>query len=191
MSDPIKGFMFNGLLAKHAVKDMQTAGLVHRPEVGDDQRKEADLFAPVQELIRGNSLQMQYAFRLLFVLENTVRELITSRFFDADGTSWFDTRASAQMKSKVNGRRETEDKNQWHTGRNQEPIYYLDFGDLAKLIINNWTVFEDLLPSQAWVQGRLEDAERSRNVIAHTNVLSAEEVSRLEMYLRDWIRQTG
>lgn len=191
MSDDLKGFMFNGLLARHAVKDMQAIGLVHRPEVRDEQRRETDLFAPVQELIRGNSLQMQHAFRLLFVLENTVRELITSRFYDADGSAWFDIRATSQMKTKVRGRRDVESKNQWHTGRNQDPIYYLDFGDLAKLIINHWSIFEDLLPSQAWVQGRLDDAERSRNVIAHTNVLSAEEVSRLEMYLRDWIRQTG
>lgn len=31
--------------------------------------------------------------------------------------------------------------------------------------------------------------ERSRNVIGHTNVLSDEEVVRLEMHVRDWVRQ--
>jgi hypothetical protein len=67
----------------------------------------------------------------------------------------------------------------------------MDFGDLAKLIINNWEEFDDLLPNQSWVQSRLDEAERSRNVIAHTNILSSEESSRLEMYLRDWIKQIG
>lgn len=191
MSDELKGFIFNGLLAKHAIKDMQASGIVHAPDVADTQRAETDLFASVQELIRTNSLHMQYAFRLLFALENTVRELITSRFYDADGAAWFDIRATAPMKTKVQNRRDTEQKNQWHAGRNQDPIYYLDFGDLAKLIINHWSTFEDLLPNQAWVQGRLDDAERSRNVIAHTNVLPSDEVSRLEMYLRDWIKQIG
>jgi hypothetical protein len=67
----------------------------------------------------------------------------------------------------------------------------MDFGDLAKLITNNWSEFEDLLPNQSWVQSRLDEAERTRNVIAHTNILSSEESARLEMYLRDWIKQIG
>lgn len=191
MTDKLKSFIFNGLLTKHAVKDMQSSGIIHSPDAAEAQRSETNLFASAQELIRTNSIQMQYAFRLLFTLENTVRELVTSRFYDTDGTAWFDTRATTPMKGKVKSRRETEEKNQWHAGRNQDPIYYLDFGDLAKLIINNWTIFEDLLPNQTWVQSRLEDAERTRNVIAHTNVLSSEEISRLEMYLRDWIKQIG
>lgn len=191
MKRQVKQFVFTGLLAKHAVRDMQAVGLLHRPDTTGDQRKEGDLFAPIQETIRGNSLQMQYAYRVLFVLENTVRELITSRLLELDGANWFDQRAAAPMKTKAKERKESEAKNQWHTGRNRDPIYYLDFGDLARLICNHWSVFEDLLPSQAWVQSRLDEAERSRNVIAHTNVLSSEEVSRLEMYLRDWIKQIG
>jgi hypothetical protein len=42
-----------------------------------------------------------------------------------------------------------------------------------------------------WVQSRISEAERTRNVIAHTNVLAAEEGERLEMYLRDWIKQVS
>ena len=29
------------------------------------------------------------------------------------------------------------EKNQWHTGRNEHPLFYMDFGDLALLIINH------------------------------------------------------
>jgi hypothetical protein len=187
----IKGFVFTGLLTKHAVTDMQATGLLHLPAITDDQRREGDLFASVQETIRNGSLQMQHAFRVLFVLENIIRELISSRLAEADGVGWFDTRAAAAMKTKVQDRKDKEAKNQWHTGRNRDPIFYLDFGDLARLIITHWTIFEDLLPNQAWVQSRLDEAERSRNVIAHTNLLSSDEVSRLEMYLRDWIKQIG
>jgi hypothetical protein len=94
------------------------------------------------------------------------------------------------MKVRVSQRKEQEEKNQWHSGRNKDEIFYLDFGDLARLITTHWNLFEDL-PTQAWVQSRLDEAERSRNVIAHTNVLSAEEVARLELYLRDWMKQIG
>lgn len=191
MKREVKQFVFSGLLARHAVRDMEAVGLLHRPDVTPDERDDGDLYASVQDSIRAGSLAMQRVYRLLFVLENIVRELISSRLQEADGATWFDVRASAPMKRSVEKRREAEAKNQWHTGRNKEPVYYLDFGDLSKLIINHWPEFEDLLPGQTWVQSRLEEAERSRNVIAHTNLLSSEEVSRLEMHVRDWIRQIG
>ena len=134
---------------------------------------------------------MQQAYRILYVLENLVRSIIVERLKDKSGDSWFDTHATAPMKSKFRDRQAKELQHQWHSGRNREPIFYMDFGDLSKLIVNNWPEFEDLLPSQPWVQSRLEEAERSRNVIAHTNLLASEEIGRLEMYLTDWIKQAG
>lgn len=100
-------------------------------------------------------------------------------------------RASNPTKKKVADRRAAEAKNQWHTGRNSHPIHYIDFGDLALLIQTHYDLFKDLLPSQTWAVSRLNDAERSRNVIAHTNVLSDEEVVRLEILVRDWVRQVS
>ncbi len=134
---------------------------------------------------------MERSFRTLFVLENVVRSLIDERLSDKYGIDWFESKATSPMKSKLKDRKSKEEQHQWHTGRNKEPLFYLDFGDLAKLIVNNWPEFEDLLPTQSWVQSRLDEVERSRNVIAHTNILSSEEASRLDMYLRDWIKQIG
>ena len=191
MNEPFKQFVFKGLLARHAVADLETAGLLHSRLSTNPDRVESELFLPVQETIRNGSLQMQRAYRILFVLENVVRDLLVKRFEEKEGADWFEVMVSSQMKLKVTQRKEQESRNQWHTGRNAGAVFYLDFGDLSKLITTHWSLFEDLLPSQAWVQSRLEEAERSRNVIAHTNVLSAEEVGRLELYLRDWIRQVG
>ena len=95
------------------------------------------------------------------------------------------------MIEKLDKRKRSEEKNQWHTGRNQHDLFYMDFGDLALLIINHWDVFVDYFPDQAWVTSRVSDCERTRNVIAHTNELAADEGARLEMHLRDWIKQIG
>jgi len=94
------------------------------------------------------------------------------------------------MKTKVKDRKLKEEKNQWHVGRNQHPLYYLDFGDLGNLIKNNWDVFKDFF-DQTWILSRIDEAEKTRNVIAHTNVLSSEEGQRLELYLRDVLKQIG
>ena len=191
MSSVVKNFVFSGLLASHARNDMEATGLLRNRIASGDERKEQNLFSSVEESIRAGAKAMQCSFQTLFVLENLVRSLIDERLKDKHGVNWFDSKATTSMKSKLKNRKEEEVKHQWHTGRNKEPLFYMDFGDLAKLIISNWAEFEDLVPSQSWVTSRLEEAERSRNVIAHTNVLSSEESSRLELYLRDWIKQIG
>lgn len=191
MSGDVKNFVFSGLLASHATKDMEASGLLRSRAVSGDERKEQDLLSSVEESIRSGAKAMERSFRTLFVLENLVRSLIDERLSDKYGSNWFDSKATSPMKNKLKDRKSKEEKHQWHTGRNKEPLFYMDFGDLAKLIVNNWTEFEDLLPTQSWVQSRLDEVERSRNVIAHTNILSSEEASRLEMYLRDWIKQIG
>lgn len=191
MKRDLNHFVFSGIMASHAAKDLERDGELRSPATTNDEREDQDLFASVQRRIRAASTEMQRAFRVLFVMENIVRDLIDQTFREADKTdAWFDTRATAEMKRKLSKRQDAETKNQWHVGRNREPIYFMDFGDLAKLIINNWDLFATL-PGQSWVQSRLDEAEKSRNVIAHTNVLSSEEVTRLRMYLRDWIKQIG
>jgi hypothetical protein len=59
------------------------------------------------------------------------------------------------------------------------------------IIINNWDLFTDLFDSQEWVKGRFADLEKSRNVIAHNNVLDQPEVERIRLYLQDWARIVG
>lgn len=191
MSVRISEFVFKGILASHAKRELEAAGLLRTPAMTVEERQDQDLFAAVSASVRGASIQMQRCYRLLFVFENLVREFVVDRFQEADGTEWFDKRATVPMKKKYEDRKAAEGKNQWHVGRNTHPLYYLDFGDLWWLIINHWADFKDLLPNQAWLQSRIQEAERTRNVIAHTNTLAPEEGDRLEMYLRDWVRQVG
>lgn len=190
MKKDLSEFMFRGLLAKHSVRDMEATGLLRTPVGKAQEQTDVDLLAPVSDSVREGSLYMQRSYRLLFVLENVVREFVSDVLGEADTPDdWFEKRANQAMKKKVADRQATEARNQWHTGRNKHPLYYLDFGDLSLLMKNHWALFDDLLPGQTWAISRLEDAERSRNVIAHTNVLSDEEVVRLEMYVRDWVLQ--
>jgi hypothetical protein len=187
----INDFVFTGILASHCVLDLQAKGLLRTPSGTADERREQDLFAPVPESIRAGSARMQRWYRILYVFENLVRDFIITRFAELDGEAWFDIRATSSMKKKVEDRQKDEEKNQWHVGRNKQPIYYLDFADLGLLITNHWTVFKDFFDNQTWILGRIQDAERTRNVIAHTNLLSSEEGERLELYLRDVLRQIG
>lgn len=192
MKKQLTDFMFRGLLGTHSVRDMEAVGLLRPKVVNSAQQDDVDLFASVPESVRAGSIYMQRCYRMLFILENMVRTLVADVLQERDGPEWFDKRASQPMKKKVAERREKESRNNWHAGRNTTDVSYLDFGDLAMLIQTHWADFKDLLPPrQEWVMSRLSDAERTRNVIAHTNVLADEEVSRLEMIVTDWIKQVG
>lgn len=192
MKTQINNFILRGLFASYCVEDLKASGLLRVPIYTQEERKEHDLFVSCPEKIRSGSLQMQKYFRLLYVFENLVRDFIDSTFKESgEGDDWYNKRATTDMKKKVGDRKKSEEKNQWHVGRNEHPLFYLDFSDLSLLIINHWPVFKDYFPDQAWVSSRIKESERSRNVIAHTNDLAAEEGARLEMHLRDWINQIG
>jgi hypothetical protein len=191
MKPDINNFMLKGLFTSYCVKDLQTEGLLRTPIYTTEERNEHDLFVSCPEKIRSGSLQMQKYFRMLYVFENLVRDFIDSTLSEIDGENWFDKRSTKDMRDKVSNRKISEEKNQWHVGRNEHPLYYLDFSDLSLLITNHWEVFKDFFPDQGWVTSRIKESERTRNVIAHTNDLTAEEGSRLEMHLRDWIKQIG
>jgi len=191
MRRDINDFALKGIFASYCVKNLQTSGLLRTPTYSEQELKDHDLFVTASETIRSGSLQMQRYYRTLYVFENLIREFISNTLLEIDGEDWFDKRATMPMKENFKKRKLAEEKNQWHTGRNQYPIFYMDFGDLALLITNHWNVFGDYFPDQAWVTSRVSDSERTRNVIAHTNELSAEEGARLAMHLRDWIKQVG
>jgi len=192
MNPDMNSFVFKGMFTSCVIKDLQTDGLLRTPIYTQEERKEHDLFVSCPRKIRSGSLQMQKYYRLLYVFENLVREFIDATLTDADHKDdWFEGRATTDMKKKVEDRKKSEESNQWHVGRNEHPLFYLDFSDLSLLIINHWSVFKDFFPDQAWVSSRIKETERTRNVIAHTNDLAAEEGDRLEMHLRDWIHQIG
>jgi hypothetical protein len=191
-TDRVKGFVFRGMLASNAITQLRALGDLRTPAHTAQERQDDDMLVSVPAAVRGAALEMQRAYRLLYVFENLVRNFIDQRFTEVDKRpDWWDARASADMKRKLTDRKAEEQKNAWHAGRNPAPLFYLDFGDLALLIMNHWSVFKDFFPNQAWISSRIQETERSRNVIAHTNQLPEVEAARLEQYLRDWIAQVA
>ncbi len=178
-------------MAGHAIRDLQSSGLLRIRTSTPEENRDHDLFASVAEKIRASSKAMQANYRVLYAFENSIRELLISVFTEADGADWFDKRTNVDMKKKFESRRKSEETNMWHCGRHCHPLYYLDFADLALLITNHWELFKALFPDQGWVNSRIKETERTRNVIAHTNELPSTEGARMEMHLRDWISQVG
>jgi hypothetical protein len=120
-----------------------------------------------------------------------VRELVAQKLRDSHGDAWWDTKVPSATRKKVEERRKQEQNNKWHQPRSRSNINYTDFGDMPGIILNNWTDFEQLFDTQEWVKSRFGDMEKSRNVIAHNNVLEDAEIDRIRLYLQDWARIVG
>lgn len=86
---------------------------------------------------------------------------------------------------------EEDAKFRWHGARGTSEINYCDFGDLSSIIVTNWEVFEDLLGNMEWAKAALNALEKSRNIVMHGGSVANEDVERIGVNIRDWIRQAG
>ena len=123
--------------------------------------------------------------------ENSVREFVSKVLLEKIGADWWTKAVSDKIREKAESRRKEEEKIRWHTPRGDEPINYTEFGDLASIAGQSWTLFEDYLQSQDWVRQIISTVERSRNVIMHSGELGLQDVERIATAMRDWIRQVG
>jgi hypothetical protein len=82
-------------------------------------------------------------------------------------------------------------KFRWHGARGASEVNYCDFGNLSSIIVTNWGVFENVLGNIDWAKVTLDSLEKSRNIVMHGGTVAKEDVERISMNIRDWIRQTG
>jgi hypothetical protein len=141
--------------------------------------------------LRMDAQKTSQVYIAFFCFENSVRKLVSERLLERKGVSWWEHCVSTKIKKRVIGRMDIDEKNKWHAPRATSKIAYCDFGDLSNIILSNWSEFEDLFPTQEWITTRLSDLEPSRNALAHSNVLSNNDINRIDMFLRDWVLQVG
>lgn len=191
-SDRRGGFhsrVFKGLLLNEDVARMEEQGVLLRPESAATQPLFGNFEGYFSRDLRERAQKMTYAYCLFYCFENEVRVLVAQRLFERKGTKWWQVAVPANVRKRVENKKAKIESNKWHQATIGADINHTLFGDLSSIIIAQWQEFEELFPGQHWVQVRLNELERSRNVIAHGNELPDSEIERLEQYLSDWVRQ--
>ena len=133
--------------------------------------------------------QMAKIYPILFLFENSVRNLIKLILEKKYSAIWWNSRAPIKVREDVEKRLLMESKQRWHGKRGMHKIYYTNIGDLNRIISKNWPDFKEIFPSLDWIKIRIEEIEISRNVVAHNNSLSSDDVKRVKLYYNDWLRQ--
>lgn len=134
--------------------------------------------------------KMAAVYTAIAAFENAARKFIQDRLLEEVGANWWDTVPSAIQKS-AEKRKEEEDQIRWHGARGASLIYYTQLGDLANILQNNTEHFKDHIESVEWARQIFRSLERSRNVIMHSGELSMNDLERVAMNIRDWLRQVG
>ena len=138
--------------------------------------------------------KMSAVYIAIASFENMLRGIVVDKLLIEKGADWWNTDAiSSDIRKKADKKLADEKQNRWHAQRGRSPIYFTELKDLVSIIRKpqNWEFFEDLFGNPDWVQHSIKSLERSRNVIMHSGQLSLEDIERVGITIRDWIRQVG
>jgi len=183
-------FVYRGVLTEEA---LDQTGRRRKSHFGaEDARKlqqslsfdllDADLIAEGQ--------RMSVVYAAIHAFENAVRTLVVKAMSEEHGAAWWE-KVPERIRKTSKSRMEEDAKFRWHGARGSSEINYCDFGDLSSIIVTNWDVFDDLLGSMEWAKATLNSLEKSRNIVMHGGSVAKEDVERIGMNIRDWIRQAG
>lgn len=134
--------------------------------------------------------RMSVVYAAVHAFENSVRQMVTKTMAEGHGETWWE-KVPDRIRKAAKSRMEEDVKFRWHGARGTSEINYCDFGDLSSIIVTNWSLFEDLLGSMEWAKATLNSLEKSRNIVMHGGSVAKEDVERIGMNVRDWIRQAG
>ena len=187
----VRDFLFRGLMFEAESEKFRLAGIqigANSTEAEEHLLKEA--LAPFGITRRNNALEMARLFAVLFCFENEIRDFIREALVEKEGPGWID-KLPPKIKEHAESRRETAFKDSWLEGEKSDLLGFIDFGQLAQIIVAKWEIFRNVIPTQHWLRQRMDELEKCRNFIAHNRMLLPSEFQRIYMYIADWNRVIG
>lgn len=187
----LRDFLFRGLMFESEAAEFQRAGIQVGAGIGQaEERLLSEALSPFGVLRRNRAIEMGRLYVVLHCFENEVRSLIRETLEEKIGADWVE-KLPQKIKQFADGRQKSSGADSWLEGEKGDVLQFVDFGHLSQIVIDNWTHFEDVMPSQHWLKQRLDELEKARHFIAHNRVLLPSEFQRIYMYVADWNRVVG
>lgn len=154
--------------------------------------------APVEpylpkELLDEAKEMAEKVYPLLYIFENTIRNVVKGLMEKKYGLNWWDIRVTKlhkDIETAVLKRMDEERQNRWHSSnRGIHKIFYSDLDDLRIIVIDNWAIFKNIHKRQSWVIEHIMQLTYSRNIIAHNNPLKKRDIVSIETKVHEWLDQ--
>ncbi len=183
-------FVLRGLLTEEALDKAgrNASKLKGFDDLGIAQSLSLDVLD--EEKVRKARL-MSVVYAAIAAFENSVRDLVKRVLLEELGEQWWEQGVSEKIRKSAETKMEEEEKVRWHKRRGNDPLNYTTMTDLKNIIRNTWPRLEPYVGSVEWAASIFDVIERSRNVIMHSGVLEKEDVQRLGINIRDWVKQVG
>jgi hypothetical protein len=137
------------------------------------------------------SLRMAGVYAAITSFERSARRFVARVLQSEHGDNWWEECVSERIRKFAESRRDDEDKIKWHGTRGDDPLTYTEMAHLPQIIQQNWTDFEAYIRRIEWASSIFITIERSRNVIMHSGTLDTDDIERVGMNIRDWVKQVG
>ncbi len=187
----LRDYLFRGLMFESEADEFQSAGIQVGADTGQaEERLLSENLVPFNIQRRNNALQMARLYAVLHCFENEIRWFIRETLEDIEGADWID-KLPPKIKEFAEKRQAQAYKDSWLEGEKTDLLGFVEFGQLAQIIINKWEHFEDIIPSQHWLKQKMDELEKVRNSIAHNRMLLPSEFQRIYIYIADWNRVIG
>jgi hypothetical protein len=127
------------------------------------------------------------AYKLFYVFESYLRDLIVDVLSDENGGNWLE-KLPQDLRDEVAKLEETEELKSWMALGSRDKSRLMTFPQLIRAIEHRWKEdFADLIRDR----GLLQEARlivHLRNTICHMTEISPEEMDRIRQTMRDWFR---
>lgn len=193
VSSQIRDFVFRGLLLETEAEVFRKAGIRVGVDLTQTDNSLVDeALAPFGVLRRNQALEMARLYAVLHAFENEVRSLIRDTLDEKVKGDWWNSQCvPKKCRDMAESRQKTAEKDSWLEGVKGDLLEFVEFGELANIVIQNWTEFADIIPGQDWLKQRMTELEKARNFIAHHRMLLPNEFARIYMYISDWNKAVG
>lgn len=134
--------------------------------------------------------EMAAIYPLLYILENSIRDVIDKVMTSKYGNKWWNSYAPRGLRETVERRMIDEKRHSWHQRRGVRPIDYLDLYQLPALIRKiEKDIVPNIIPSYEWLNQLIEEVYKSRCVICHMNPLDKDSIDSVKLRFKQWQKQ--
>jgi hypothetical protein len=184
-TEQIRLFGMRNLQLESDLLRLESGGidLAHVRTLKRDEIVDIDLF---EQDLRKEARRMADFYVLYYCLENTIRRLIRGQLETKFGATWWDQAVPEEIRRQVSEKQDRE-KDSVLSIRSEDPLYFTNFGELIVILDKNWSLFSDIIRSKKAMHQTLGQFNLIRNVIAHSCVLSENDINRLKLLINDWL----
>jgi hypothetical protein len=134
------------------------------------------------ELVPDQNLR---TYSAIYSIEVALRELVIERFRQLDGYGWYKQRLPSDILAKYKEGRKRERNTPWTTFVHHDPLYYVDFSELARIMQTgkNWSdAFQRDFGRKDIFVASLQSLEEIRNKVAHNRKCTSADVRTVEAF---------